>query len=108
MKKYMVMSYMSTEAMLTMKERTQDDRQDTMAAWMTWKENYSEHVIDMGAPLFGGVTVKADGKTTPSDKNVAGYMIIAAETLDQAITLLQKSPLFDYTDGCDIELHELY
>ncbi len=48
-----------------------------------------------------------EGKSTASEKDVAGYMMIQAENLNAAVRLLQASPLFDNGPNHHIELHEM-
>lgn len=107
MKRYMVISHVPKEVMMKMSEKSPEEMQDGMKKWMDWKDKYEAQVVDMGAPVFGGVTVSPDGATVPSNKDVAGYMMVEADDLEAAIKLLQESPLFDNSEGCQIEFHEV-
>jgi len=108
MKKFIVLSHIGAEAMSQMSKKTPDEMKEGMEKWFSWKEKYEDQVIDMGAPLFGGVKLLPDGSTEKSNKEVAGYMMIQADNLNAAIELLKDSPLMEMTKGCDIEIHEAH
>jgi len=59
----------------------------------------------MGTPLAGGQKV-TNGGTSPSDKGVVGYSILQAESMDAAVEMLKGHPHLEWTDGCEIEVHE--
>lgn len=107
MKKYMVISHASQEAMMKMPEKSPEEMQEGMKKWFDWKDKFEPQVVDMGAPVFGGVIVSPDGSTVPSTKDMAGYMMIEADDLEAAIKLLQESPLFGEFEGAQVELHEV-
>jgi len=106
MKKFVVLSHVTPAAMSRMSNKTPEEAQEGMKLWFAWKEKYGPQVIDLGTPLFGGVKVLPDGSTEPSKKELACYMMIGAESLVDAIELLMDSPLFDDSEGCEIEVHE--
>jgi hypothetical protein len=106
MKKFMVLSYVTPEALVKISDRVPEEMQETMKLWLAWNEKYRTQVIDMGAPLFGGVKVLSDGSTEASKREVAGFMMVEAESLKDAIELLKVSPLFDSPEGSDVEIHE--
>jgi hypothetical protein len=76
-----------------------------MGAWMEWAGKVGDGMVDFGTPLAGGVRVTTDG-TAPSDREVAGYSIIEAESMDAALALAQGHPHLNMPGGCTIEVHE--
>lgn len=106
MKKFMVLSHATPEALVKMSGKGPEEMQGTMKLWLAWKEKYGAQVIDMGAPLFGGVKVLPDGSSESSKREVSGYMMLEAESMEDAIELLKDSPIFDNPKGCGVEIHE--
>jgi hypothetical protein len=64
-------------------------------AWMKWFESIKAHTIDSGNPFKPGKEVTKTGiKDLPLDKNaLAGYTIIQAENIDEAVKLAQSCPM---------------
>ena len=74
-------------------------------AWMAWADRVGEGMLDLGAPLAGGVRVTSDG-TSPSDRDVAGYSLVEAESMDAALALAEGHPHLSMPGGCTVEIHE--
>ncbi len=106
MKKFLILSYATSDAKDKMSSKTPDDMIEGMKQWFAWKDKYDMQVVDIGTPLVDGVQVKIDGNTVGSTKEIIGYMMIQAESREDALTLLKESPLFPYDEGCSIEMHE--
>ena len=77
-----------------------------MQAWMAWGETVGSRMLDFGTPLAGGVRVAPGGATSPSDRQVAGYTMIEAESFDEALELAKQHPHLNMPGGCEIEVHE--
>jgi YCII-related domain len=76
-----------------------------MGAWNAWAGKVGDRMVDFGTPLANGVRVTPDG-TTPSSREVAGYSIIEADSLDAAVDLAKVHPHLSMPGGCEIEVHE--
>jgi hypothetical protein len=76
-----------------------------MAAWNAWAGKVGNRMVDFGTPLANGVRITPDG-TTPSSREVAGYSIIEADSLDAAVDLAKVHPHLSMPGGCEIEVHE--
>ena len=107
MKKYLVIYHAPAEAMQKMASATEEEKAEGMKPWMTWMEKVGENMIDIGSPLMGGTKIKSDGSTEMSTKDVTGYSLIQANNMDEAKTLLDGHPHLMWTEGCDIEVHEV-
>jgi hypothetical protein len=59
----------------------------------------------MGTPLGNGMAVTKSG-TSKSNMNVAGFSMLQAENMDEAVEMLKGHPHLDWVDGCSIEVHE--
>lgn len=109
MKKYMILSYSSPD-LAPMKEEQHSDP-DAMEAgmqpWFDWKDQYGDQVLDLGAPFIKTMNVQEDGSVKPSERGASGYMIIAAETEEEALEILKASPLFPSFGGSEIEIYEM-
>ncbi len=85
---------------------TPEQIQEVMGAWNAWAGRVGEGLIDFGAPLAGGMRVAADGSTSPSTRDVAGYSILEADDLEAALALAKGHPHLSMPGGCEIEVHE--
>jgi len=65
-------------------------------AHQAWWASMQGHVIDAGNPLVNGRDVSKDGRVTeiaePAEPAL-GYSIIEAESLDDALSLLESCPM---------------
>lgn len=73
------------------------DMEKMFAVFNTWRENYQANLVDMGGKLNEkGKVVSVDGtKDGPfaeAKEVVGGYMIIEAESMDEAIEVVRESP----------------
>lgn len=84
---------------------TPEQMQEVMGAWMAWADRVGEGLIDLGTPLAGGVNVTPEG-TSPSTREVVGYSLIEAESMDAALELAAAHPHLNMPGGCTIEVHE--
>ena len=106
MKKFIVIYHAPAEAMEMMAQATPEQREEGMKPWMAWKEACGDALLDLGNPLVGGVKLSPDGSTSASIKEVTGYSILQAESMDAAQALLKDHPHLQWSGGCDIEVHE--
>lgn len=83
-----------------------EDMAAAMQEWNDWAGKVGSGLLDFGTPLAGGVRVAPDGATTPSTREVAGYSIIEAESLETALELAKVHPHLKMAGGCEIEVHE--
>lgn len=73
---------------------------------MAWAEKCGDKLLDLGAPLMGGLKLKPDGGSEMSIREVCGYSILQAESMDDARSLMDGHPHLAWTDGCEIEIYE--
>lgn len=86
---------------------TQEEREESMKAWMQWAGDCGDSLLDLGSPLMNGELINPDGTATKSDKNVLGYSILQAENMDGAKALLVGHPHLKWNATCTIEVHEV-
>jgi hypothetical protein len=77
-----------------------------MEQWNLWAGKVGASLLDFGSPLMGGVRVSADGNTSPSTRQVAGYTVLEAADLETALELAKDHPHLKMPGGCEIEVHE--
>lgn len=106
MKNFIVTYHAPQEFMAQMANSTPEQREEGMKQWMAWAEKCGEHMVDLGAPLSGGVKLNTDGSSEKSSREVCGYTVLQADTMDDAVQLLQGHPHLAWQDGCQIEVHE--
>lgn len=106
MKKFIVLYHASEDAAKKMESATSEEMKAGMEPWMAWAKRCGEDLLDMGAPLGNGKKVTKDG-TSSSNKNVVGYSILQANSMDEAVAMLSGHPHIEWTAGCEIEVHEV-
>ena len=73
-----------------------DQMQAMMADFQAWMQKYQANIVDMGGKLGGGSVVSAKGATDgpymEAKEVIGGYMIISADSLEEANQVAQESP----------------
>lgn len=105
MKKFIVLYHASGDAAQKMAAASPEEMKKGMEPWMDWAKKCGSGLVDMGTPLGNGKKVTKNG-TKPSDKEVIGYSILQAMSMDEAVEMLNGHPHLDWTDSCEIEVHE--
>jgi hypothetical protein len=84
--------------------------QEMFAHFNAWKEKFKANLLDIGGKLKPGVKVLTpeglmDGPFVESKEILGGYMIVAADTLDEAVAVAAESP--GMFPGAQIEIREI-
>lgn len=85
---------------------TPEQMEEVMGAWNAWAGKVGDGLVDFGTPLAGGVRVMPGGTTASSEREVAGYTIIEADSIQDAVELAKIHPHLNMPGGCEIEVHE--
>lgn len=76
-----------------------------MAAWSAWMAANADRLVDAGGPL--GVTKAVDGGGVRDTRNaVAGYVVLTADSHDEAAKLFLDHPHFSIFPGDRVEIME--
>lgn len=76
-----------------------------MDAWMAWGEQHKSAIIQNGGPL--GKTKRAGlNGVTDIKNNLAGYVIVQAESHDAAAKMFEGHPHFTIFPGDSVEIME--
>jgi hypothetical protein len=104
MKKFLVLYQSRKTGEERMAGASPDEMRASMAAWMQWKEDTGDTLVDFGSPLQIGKHVESNsvGKGTA---NFSGYSIVQAESLDDAASMIQTHPQLQ-APGMSIEVLE--
>ena len=105
MKKFIVLYHASQDAAGEMASATPEEMQEGMKPWMEWAKKCGSNLLDFGTPLGNGQKVTKSG-TMPSNRQVIGYSILQAGSMNEAVEMLKGHPHLDWTDSCEIEVHE--
>jgi hypothetical protein len=84
---------------------TPEQMEAVMGQWNAWAAKVGDRMVDFGTPLAGGVRVTTEG-TSRSTRDVAGYSILQAADLDEALGMARDHPHLNMPGGCEIEVHE--
>jgi hypothetical protein len=111
MKRFMAI-YTGTEAALKrsgwneLDEATRNAKTATgIKAWKDWMATHSVAVVDQGGPLGKTKRTSADG-VADIKNNMAGYVIVQAESHEAAAKLFEKHPHFTIFPGDSVEIME--
>jgi hypothetical protein len=78
---------------------SEEERNESMAAWGRWAGDLGSAVVDFGAPIGATTTVGGDG-----GNHATGYSLIDAESLDAAAELAKGCPIL--ASGGSVEVAE--
>ena len=72
------------------------EMQEMYSRFRTWQEKFQANLVDMGGKLGAGRLVTtgpaADGPLVEVKELVGGYMIVSAQSLDEAIRVARECP----------------
>ena len=85
--------------------------QEMYAKFNVWKEKFKGNIVDMGGKLKDGgkiVTSRGatDGPFVETKEVIGGYMVISAESLEEAIEVARQSPGV-WMPGSSVEVREI-
>ena len=70
--------------------------QEMYAKFGVWRDRFKDHLVDMGGRLGAGKLVTAepaaDGPLVEVNELVGGYMVVSAESLEDAIGIARGCP----------------
>ncbi|HEY6558320.1 MAG TPA: YciI family protein [Polyangiaceae bacterium] len=76
---------------------TKAQMQEMMASFNAWRQKFSAQIVDLGGKLESGgkivtATGVSDGPFIEAKEIIGGYMIIAADSFEQALEIARQSP----------------
>ena len=83
----------------------QERTQAGLSAWHGWMESHKKQIVFAGGPVGKTRRVSADG-TANTQNNIAGYVVISAESFEAATRLFEKHPHFSIFPGEAVEVME--
>ena len=70
--------------------------EEMYAKFNAWKEKFKDNIVDMGGKLGAGTVVTSEGTTdgpfVEAKEVVGGYMIVSAESMEEAAEVARQSP----------------
>ncbi|GAB5534493.1 MAG: YciI family protein [Rubricoccaceae bacterium] len=70
--------------------------EEMFAAFRAWEETFKDNLPDLGGHLGNGTLVRADAETdgpfVEVKELVGGYMVVSADTLDEAVSIASQCP----------------
>lgn len=107
-KRFLVIYHAPMDALAQTANVTPEEQAAGMALWKAWAERMGSKLTDLGAALVNGKRLTAEGSSTPSTKEVAGYSLLQAEDLEELMDLLEGHPhLSGWHPEATIEVHEM-
>ena len=87
-------------------EERKKREQDGMKAWMAWGERHKAAIVEGGGPLGKTKRTGLNG-VTDIKNNLAAYVVVQAETHEEAAKLFEGHPHFSIFPGDSVEIMEL-
>ena len=85
---------------------TEEEGMQHMSKYRAWLSSLGEAAVSPANPLGNTHTVNSDGTVTEGSKSsMSGYTIVAADSLDDAISIAKDCPFLDI--GGSLEVSEL-
>ena len=106
MKRYVVIYHAPAELLERTASASPEEMEKGMEPWMAWAAKCGNKLVDLGMPLTNGQKLFPDGKSTGSTREVCGYSVLQAESMEEAKSLLQGHPHLQWDGACEIEVHE--
>ncbi len=84
--------------------------EEMYARFNAWKERFQENIVDMGGKLNGGGKIvtsegATDGPFVEAKEVIGGYMIVSAESMEEAVEVARQSP--GVLPGSSVEVREI-
>lgn len=80
------------------------------ATFHAWREKFAKNIVDLGGRLGGGKVVTAesatDGPLVEAKELIGGFMIITADSLEEAIQVARECPGV-VMPGSSVEVREI-
>ena len=84
--------------------------EEMYAVFNAWKQKFQENIVDMGGKLGGGKVVTSEGATdgpfVEAKEVVGGFMIVSAESLEEAVEVTRQCPGV-VMPGSSVEVREI-
>ena len=110
MKRYLCVFTGSPSAMTSWQSLSENERERReargMAAWEKWAAEHAAIIVEMGGPLSKTKLVSTNG-ITDIHNNLAGFVIVQAESQDAAAQLFIAHPHFTIFPGDGVEVMEI-
>jgi len=85
--------------------------EEMYAKFHAWKEKFQKNIVDMGGKLGSGKVVTSEGATdgpfVEAKEVVGGFMIVSAESLEEAMEVVRESPGV-VMPGSSVEVREIH
>ena len=87
-------------------EATRKDRMNAgMKAWGNWMNTHKDSVVATGTPL-GKTKRTSSGGVADTRNNMTGYVVVQAETHEEAARMFENHPHFAIFPGDSVEIME--
>ena len=103
--KFFVFYFAPREIMERMKNQSPEEMNDMMKQWFEWGDRCGDSLIEMGGPLMNGRILTDEGNG-PSKSDLGSYSILEADSMEDALELLDGHPHLSFMEGCSIEIFE--
>ena len=107
MKKFLVIYHAPAKLINKMANASPADAIKGMEPWIVWQKTHEKNIVDLGLPTGNGKHVTKDG-STPSVMEVAGYSVIQANSMEEALGIVKAHPHLFWGEGVSLEVYETF
>lgn len=86
-------------------QATPEEAQQGLQLWIDWSARIGDALIDPGKPLGNAMDVTPSG-VSRSSSDVIGMSILQAESMDDALRLVENHHHLHWAESCEITLLE--
>jgi hypothetical protein len=108
--KYLCIQRSSAESAGERERPSPAQMEQMYAAFHAWKDTFARNIVDLGGRLGGGQIVTADsaidGPFIEAKELIGGFMIITADSLEEAIQVARECPGV-VMPGSSVEVREI-
>ena len=108
--KYLCIQRSSSDSAGTREKPSPAQMEQMYATFHAWREKFAKNIVDLGGRLGGGKVVTAesatDGPFVEAKELIGGFMIITADSMDEAIKVARECPGV-VMPGSSVEVREI-
>ncbi len=106
MKKFVCLYMGSSNPERSAADLSKNDVAKGLAAWTKWMSDHAKSVVDAGGPLGKTLKTSKSGVSKVSNR-IGGYVIIQAESQEEAAKMFEGHPHFSIFPGEGVEVMEV-
>src|SRR5262245_37943452 len=105
MKEYVILYQAPKTVAQRFAEATPEEARHGLNLWFGWKDRLGDALVRLGRPLGNAMRVAKNG-VTPSDSNIIGMSIVQANSMPEALEMVEDHHHLYWAEDCEITVLE--